>query len=1442
MKNPIHSVILDSLPAVSAEEAPILNVSPTNCSAKILLIMPPPWGVDHPPMSLGYLTRYLKYKQIGYEVFDLNLALFHRSKLQRKALWHVENDHVWRNTATEEMISQLDGFEDLLSKIIKSSITIVGLSLIDPNQFVGCHVIKRIKRECPQKIIVVGGPVCATPQERKWLRDNTGGLIDFIIVEEGEKSLAALLKRLEQPLTNKEIIIPGVVDCRYSEDITPYTMGTPLDLSEISFPDYEGFPFESYMGNAGAVMWSRGCISNCAFCKEKSLWNKHRTRPIENILEELKFYKEKNIHEFVVYDSLVNGKPDHLESLCDAIISQKLNIRWSALAIPDKSLTKRLLEKMKLAGCFVLIFGLESGSEKILKRMRKRFLLKDAIETIINTKHAGIETAINIIVGFPGEDEFEFKKTLDFLRKYHGYIDRLDAVTPLQLVIGTHLFNHREKFDIRPPGGREDQLWSTNDGTNTYEIRMQRRKKIVETCNQYGIKIQKGFHTNNCEGPSAPKKIWKAQCEIDMLFLDPAMNKIPDYDTALVLEYLNQNNISTAYLARQGRAESDEDLLAELDNFAAKFLAVKMSNEQLDNALNLIGKVRDKNENLITVLWGPSCTTEDQIKGLPPNLVDAIIFQEYEKAFKELAFRSKTGRFDPSIPGIYVPGQPFTPLSPFKNLSKYPFPRYEGFDFKSREISALPLRFSKGCPYRCSFCSIYHHEGYFRIRKPKKIYEEICYHLNNNGISRYVFQDRAINGDPDVLFALCDLIIRDACPVTWSAKYIARERGSSLLKKIAAAGCVHLDFGYISGSESVLGLMGKPFNACTVENGLRKAHELGIRTAVHVMVGYPGEKEPNFMETVSFLYRNAPYIDEVKNISPCHLQPGSDLEMNPQRYGVILPHINPLREWHDGAYNNLSFRIKKQKELAIVLENLGLSPDLKPYLNENEEILAHQNKILKRYFGFLEQSGKCARMETHVSPGHEAEQNPVMLGIKTGTEVYTGPDLLEIDLTNNCNLQCIGCWCHSPYLGNQKFRGQKKVRHLPANRIFYLLEEAKSLGTGTIQLSGSGEPFLHPAIWQIIESIKKAGMNCNIITNFSLLDEKAIRQIINLKVNSITASIWAADADTYKRTHPGASVSLFRRIQENLALLTRLRDSRDFPRLKIYHVISAENSDGIDQMLDFALGAGADAVEFQMIDVVPGKTDFLRPDQAAKESLLAQFNNIKLRPDYTRDFIGTNHLKQLRDQILQEELMEFGRIYRSLPDGFDYLARHHEVIRCPDGKESVEKKISRDDFSVAFLFDRDECEQCGQKEQCWGNGAVSGRIVLHPMEILGVGPFIRRLNSSEKEIQVYERGIVDRLPCTVGWTYARVTVDGDVIPCCKASGFPLGNIHGDSLYNIWHAPPYSEFRQKALQLPKSDPYFAKINCYKSCDNAGMNMNTHLRFLNFQSGSERSVLQ
>lgn len=142
-------------------------------------------------------------------------------------------------------------------------------------------------------------------------------------------------------------------------------------------------------------------------------------------------------------------------------------------------MTPGLLNKMKKAGCKVISYGLESGSDNVLKLMRKGYTSESAERVIRDTFRAGIYTIFNIIVGYPGETEDDFNETNDFLIRNVQYANEI-AMSPLLLLKGSYIYDHAGDLGICLPDADAQLCWFTSDGQNTYEVRLRRLEAYKE--------------------------------------------------------------------------------------------------------------------------------------------------------------------------------------------------------------------------------------------------------------------------------------------------------------------------------------------------------------------------------------------------------------------------------------------------------------------------------------------------------------------------------------------------------------------------------------------------------------------------------------------------------------------------------------------------------------------------------------------------------------------------------------------------------------------------------------------------------------------------------------------------------------------------------------------------------------------------------------------------
>ncbi|MCK4809497.1 MAG: radical SAM protein, partial [Candidatus Omnitrophica bacterium] len=470
----------------------------------------------------------------------------------------------------------------------------------------------------------------------------------------------------------------------------------------------------------------------------------------------------------------------------------------------------------------------------------------------------------------------------------------------------------------------------------------------------------------------------------------------------------------------------------------------------------------------------------------------------------------------------------------------------------------------------------------------------------------------------------------------------------------------------------------------------------------------------------------------------------------------------------------------------------------------------------------------------------------IFKGIENSRRAFSGPYVVQIDLTDKCNSTCIGCWVHSPLVDKKEVFPEGE-RELPFNLVERLIEELYRLGTQEIILSGSGEPFLYPKIKEVIKFIKSRNIRLNIITNAALIDEEMAALLVKDKVDLITASIWAGNVESYILTHPGKTEIDFKKIKTNLKILKSYKDKYNYlkPHLKLYNVICSKNYNDIKEMVEFAKYVDADSVEFQTVDLIPGKTEAIAIIDTHRKEIIRQLEIVRNR----KDLVFFNAPKEAPlDSFIKEEFLDFGKIWKSYKDGFR-VAQYSDYLICKEGHNITDKRIIvsestsvRDTHPAVFWykFKNKICKGCKEKDNCLDDTMA---IDVKLLNILGIGSFLRRLLYSDLEKGVYEKQI-NTIPCYIGWYYARILTNGRVIPCCKAAKFPLGSLYKAGFSKIWHSSLYEEFRFKAKNLPKSNSYFSKLNCVKSCDNWGMNLEIEKRIKEFTKKdvckSERQV--
>jgi hypothetical protein len=161
-------------------------------------------------------------------------------------------------------------------------------------------------------------------------------------------------------------------------------------------------------------------------------------------------------------------------------------------AVLRPEMTAALMNRLHKVGLVNVIYGVESGSPRVLEKMNKPFSIETAENVLRDTHAAGIKTAGNFMFGFPGETEDDFGMTLDFLRRNAGSLDRAYAsATFTSLEEHSYLTEHKAEFGIRP-ADEHHLYWETADGTNDYLVRQDRYERFRKLAISLGIDAYKG--------------------------------------------------------------------------------------------------------------------------------------------------------------------------------------------------------------------------------------------------------------------------------------------------------------------------------------------------------------------------------------------------------------------------------------------------------------------------------------------------------------------------------------------------------------------------------------------------------------------------------------------------------------------------------------------------------------------------------------------------------------------------------------------------------------------------------------------------------------------------------------------------------------------------------------------------------------------------------------
>jgi len=281
------------------------------------------------------------------------------------------------------------------------------------------HLASLIKEAAPHIITIIGGcHVTALPEDT--LSEFNG--FDIGVIGEGEKTLEELLNSLKSGVISKSVEGTIVRDGDTIRRNYPRVLINNLD--DLPFPAWNllsGFPEEFIPSPArikqtpcASIVFTRGCPNQCAFCDRSIFGNKVRSYSPGYAIEMIKdLYNNYGVKELLIEDDTFVISRKWITEFCERLIGENLGITWSCLGRADR-IKPDILKLMKKAGCWHISYGIESGDQGMLDKMKKNETLKQIRDAVQVTKTEGVQSKGFFMIGFPGETKESLDETKQF--------------------------------------------------------------------------------------------------------------------------------------------------------------------------------------------------------------------------------------------------------------------------------------------------------------------------------------------------------------------------------------------------------------------------------------------------------------------------------------------------------------------------------------------------------------------------------------------------------------------------------------------------------------------------------------------------------------------------------------------------------------------------------------------------------------------------------------------------------------------------------------------------------------------------------------------------------------------------------------------------------------------------------------------------------------------
>ncbi len=313
--------------------------------------------------------------------------------------------------------------ESLIKKLENWQPDIVGLTAFTSTVNSAAYVARMIKNYNPNIKTVIGG-IHASALPVRTLEEFP--YFDLLVYGEGERTLLEVVESISN--NNLFSSIRGLCYRNNGEIVVNKPRDLIKDINQVPFPArdlisrhlYEGSALTDFLSrkvNTDYIMTSRGCVGKCTFCASNVIHNgKLRFRSVTNVFEEIKECKNKyHTEHIVIMDDTFSTSSRRLIDICYGM--KDLGISWHCLGRVDL-IDEEKIKIMAESGCEGILFGVESGSQRILDLMKKGITIEQIKKAFKWANEYGLITDATVILGGdPSETTYDMKMTEKLLKE-----------------------------------------------------------------------------------------------------------------------------------------------------------------------------------------------------------------------------------------------------------------------------------------------------------------------------------------------------------------------------------------------------------------------------------------------------------------------------------------------------------------------------------------------------------------------------------------------------------------------------------------------------------------------------------------------------------------------------------------------------------------------------------------------------------------------------------------------------------------------------------------------------------------------------------------------------------------------------------------------------------------------------------------------------------------